>query len=71
MIKENEMAGADYKHCEVCGCKGFYDADVSARDEDGYDARVKCLCKSCYEKGYRLVVDDIDVTTEENVNGKV
>ena len=23
------MAGADYRHCDVCGCKAFYDAGLN------------------------------------------
>lgn len=26
---ENSMAGADYRHCDKCGGKAFYDADLS------------------------------------------
>jgi hypothetical protein len=35
------MAGADYRNCDVCGCKAFYDANLDygnydRTDEDGY-----------------------------------
>jgi hypothetical protein len=23
------MAAADYRHCDVCGCKAFYDANLN------------------------------------------
>lgn len=23
------MAGADYRHCDICGCKAFYDANLN------------------------------------------
>lgn len=47
------MAGGDYTHCEVCGCKVFYDAEVE------YDrlGKMIVLCKKCKEK-YDIVLKE-------------
>lgn len=63
------MAGADYKHCEVCGGKAFYDANLNyeqpgqgLHDFEGrdisttldYRAQHGAICTDCYPKGWRL-----------------
>jgi hypothetical protein len=36
------MAGADYFHCDVCGCKAFYDANIDW--EETFVGDIACLC---------------------------
>ena len=31
------MSGADYKHCDVCGNKAFYDASLNYGESSGED----------------------------------
>lgn len=45
------MAGCDYHHCEVCGAKTFYDAEVTYPDE----IKVVSLCGKCV-KSYSIQV---------------
>jgi len=48
------MAGADYRSCDVCGCKTFYDAKLDY-DFDTYPKNGlrlgdwKVLCEKCAE----------------------
>ena len=57
------MSGGDYKSCEVCCGKTFYDADVyhyytfnkSESVDEEFLVEVKALCSSCKLK-YKLVV---------------
>lgn len=63
------MARADYKLCDVCGGKAFYDAGLNydpalsgLHDLEGRDismaldhcAQVGAICADCYTKGWRL-----------------
>lgn len=63
------MAYVDYKHCEVCDGKAFYDAnlnydqpgpglhDLEGKDVDtslDYCAQHAAICMDCYAKGWRL-----------------
>lgn len=51
------MAGADYYHCDLCGCKAFYDAnlnyDYENCDPETYAPKLervgamKVLCDDC------------------------
>lgn len=53
------MAMCDYRWCNVCGCKAFYDAELNYYDEDkpnaqngqelpdGRIADMVCLCSDC------------------------
>lgn len=46
------MAYADYKHCDICDSKHFYDAQLGGNDEylDSLEQnRIKSLCKKCAE----------------------
>ena len=67
------MARADYKLCDVCGEKAFYDAslnyetgphglrDLSGRDISlslDYCAQVGAVCTACYDKGWRIKVEN-------------
>jgi hypothetical protein len=61
------MAMSDYRWCNVCGCKAFYDAGLSYEyDEkppaqngqqlpDGCVADMACLCDDCV-KTHEIVV---------------
>ena len=62
------MAGMDYKHCDKCGTKVFYDANFNYEFEVPNDERVtgrpyafeglgdwKTLCKKC-SKGYVVAI---------------
>ena len=61
--QEGKMSGGNYKSCEVCGGKTFYDADVdycymsgiSDSTIDELFVEVKALCPKCQLK-YELVV---------------
>lgn len=63
------MAGADYKSCEVCGSKTFYDA-VLDYDFKEYNkvtglhrtADHKSLCEECGKK-YELLVAEKSITS--------
>ena len=63
------MARADYKLCDVCSEKAFYDAnlnyeqpgqglhDFAGRDTStrlDFCAQLGAVCDDCYEKGWRL-----------------
>ena len=66
------MAGADYRSCDVCGSKTFYDANLSydweehedrpfVRDTDyhlGYLGDWACICIGC-AKTHRVVIEKI------------
>lgn len=39
------MAYCDYKHCSVCDCKAFYDANIDWEYQD--TGELKVLCKEC------------------------
>ena len=53
------MAGADYKHCSVCGAKAFYDASIKnsypfangdpEKFEYWYAEGLVTLCPECFE----------------------
>ncbi len=53
------MAMADYAHCDVCGSKAFYDADITDDryhdpiSEGGVDIGV--ICNDC-TKTHRVVI---------------
>ena len=47
------MAGADYKLCDICDAKAFYDAEISYDYERGeYEScgQSKALCMRCSEE---------------------
>ncbi|HZP68395.1 MAG TPA: hypothetical protein VFB29_00510 [Pseudolabrys sp.] len=62
------MAKSDYRLCEVCDGKAFYDAALNYDRGDklhdleerpthmdlDYCAQVAAICTDCYEKGWRL-----------------
>ena len=57
------MAGADYKSCDKCGCKTFYDSNLDYNDEwDKNWERPygvgdwKVLCKRCSESHKVLII---------------
>lgn len=57
------MAEADYKSCDVCGCKTFYDANLNYDFEEypHHGLRLgdwKVICIEC-AKLYRCVVERI------------
>lgn len=39
------MAAADYYHCDLCGGKTFYDADIDW--EVQHVGAIKCICERC------------------------
>jgi hypothetical protein len=47
------MAYADYRHCDVCGAKAFYDANLSYDEEEYPETGLfnlgawLCLCIAC------------------------
>ena len=44
------MAGCDYRSCDVCGCKTFYDANVGYDDNSGKPVGVgdwAVVCEAC------------------------
>lgn len=45
------MAGADYKRCDVCGGKAFYDADLSYETGENIDGEWREVRPSCREAG--------------------
>lgn len=59
------MAGADYYHCDVCGSKAFYDADLQydfgkpveygCGSKLGYVGDMAAICDACSEK-YEVIV---------------
>jgi hypothetical protein len=60
------MAMVDYRWCNVCGCKAFYDAELSYCDDklsaqngqplpDGRVADMACLCDRCI-KTHEIIV---------------
>ena len=63
------MAGSDYCSCSVCGCKAFYDANISDSKYTGFDewtnkylqpeemVHVACLCVECSKKYTLKVVE--------------
>ena len=57
------MAGCDYRSCDVCGCKTFYDANLDY-DFKEYPATGLygvgdwfVLCEKCSEKYDIIIVD--------------
>lgn len=65
------MAGADYKSCDVCGCKTFYDANLDY-DFDKYNEKTglhrtgdhMALCEEC-SKTYELKAIEKDTSDEK------
>lgn len=56
------MASADYKLCDKCRCKVFYDADISYSEEyckDVDEGRIVALCRKCAET-HKIVIINID-----------
>jgi hypothetical protein len=49
------MAGCDYTHCDVCGCKAFYDASVDYSDFNGVQV---VLCENC-RKTHKIVIEPL------------
>lgn len=45
------MAGCDYKYCENCDKKAYYDSDV-----DYCGSNVFVLCKECSKKFYMKAI---------------
>ena len=47
------MAAADYRHCDICGAKAFYDAELNYDFEDYPETGLYnlgswvCLCTEC------------------------
>jgi hypothetical protein len=62
------MAMADYYHCDVCGCKAFYDANLSYDFDEpvqygcgaklGYVGDMAVICDECSKK-HRVVIEPI------------
>jgi hypothetical protein len=63
------MAWADYYSCDSCGCKTFYDANLSYDERnvnpetdhpwpDGNVGYMRVLCKDCASKEDKLNVDE-------------
>jgi len=54
------MASCDYHHCEICGCKTYYDSEI-----EYYDNTVISLCSSCNKTHEIIVVKRIIEKIEE------
>lgn len=58
------MAMSDYRLCDVCGGKAFYDARLNYGDrvdDEGepvpdYVGSWRVVCDECFDKGYEAVV---------------
>ena len=60
------MAGVDYRRCDVCRGKAFYDADLNydydktdkdGNDKLGYVGSMKVLCDECSKTHMIVIVD--------------
>ena len=52
------MAMCDYRQCDVCGCKAFYDANLNYDDETGkpdYVGDWAVICDDC-AKTHKCVI---------------
>lgn len=71
------MAGADYYSCDKCGCKTFYDADLSYGDysnmllsprktpmPDGNVGDMMVLCKNCAKENKVIIIPKLDKESE-------
>ena len=66
------MASADYKLCDVCSSKHFYDAGISDENylSSYYKGGVKSICDKCLETHEIVIIErekilDIKVKQDE------
>lgn len=55
------MAGCDYRSCDICGCKAFYDAEVEYDFEEYPDTGLwntgdwAVICREC-SKTHKVII---------------
>ena len=56
------MAGCDYYHCDKCGCKCFYDADLDDRLTSSWVGEFAAICDQCAKTWEIKIVEKEAVT---------
>ena len=52
------MASGEYYHCDVCGAKTFYDADIDWEVENV--GSMKVICDACAQTHYIVIMGGRD-----------
>lgn len=61
------MAAADYRLCDVCGCKAFYDANLNYSWDEGLTKVEGCGYSLDYLGAWAVLCDDCAKTHEVKV----